>query len=121
MGDIVLCRSVINFTKFIHPLNYGGSHIFSETHIDSPLKSLFLTLPFLQYRPNKGRAMSQAVRRHVPTAAARIQSQVRQRGICGGQSGTGAGFLRLLPFPLSILIPLTAPHLLINNLIIDAI
>jgi hypothetical protein len=30
--------------------------------------------------------------------------------ICGGQSGTGVGFLRVLRFPLPILIPPTAPH-----------
>jgi hypothetical protein len=30
--------------------------------------------------------------------------------ICGGQSGTRAGVLRVLRFPLPILIPLTAPH-----------
>jgi hypothetical protein len=31
-------------------------------------------------------------------------------GICGGQSGTGAGFLGVLRFPLPILIPQTTPH-----------
>jgi hypothetical protein len=31
-------------------------------------------------------------------------------GICGGQSGAKAGFLRVLLFPLPILIPPTAPH-----------
>jgi hypothetical protein len=31
-------------------------------------------------------------------------------GICGGQSGTGAGFLRVLRFLLSIVIPPTASH-----------
>jgi hypothetical protein len=46
----------------------------------------------------------------VPTAEARFQAQVRSCGICGGQGGTGAGFLRVLWFPVSILIPPTAPH-----------
>jgi hypothetical protein len=34
----------------------------------------------------------------------------RSCGICGGQSDTGAGFLRVLRFLLPILIPPTAPH-----------
>jgi hypothetical protein len=37
-------------------------------------------------------------------------SQVKSCGICGGQSGTGAGCLRVLLFPLPILIPPTAHH-----------
>jgi hypothetical protein len=46
----------------------------------------------------------------LPTAAARVRSQVRSCGICGGQSGTEAGFLLVLRFPLPILIPPTTPH-----------
>jgi hypothetical protein len=38
------------------------------------------------------RAIAQAVSRRFPTAAARVQAQVRSCGICGGQSDTGAGF-----------------------------
>jgi hypothetical protein len=38
------------------------------------------------------------------------RAQVRSCGICGGQGGTGAGFFRVLRFPLPILIPPTAPH-----------
>jgi hypothetical protein len=57
-----------------------------------------------------GRAVAQEVSRWLPTAAARVRAQVRTCGICGGQSGAGAGFLRVLRFPLPILILPTAPH-----------
>jgi hypothetical protein len=49
---------------------------------------------------HKGRAAAQAVSGRLPTAAARVQARVRSCGICGGQSGTGEGFLRVLRFPL---------------------
>jgi hypothetical protein len=57
-----------------------------------------------------GHAITQMVCHRLPTAAARVPSQVRISGVCGGQSGTGAGFLRILQFPLPILIPPTAPY-----------
>jgi hypothetical protein len=56
-----------------------------------------------------GRPLAQNVRRRLSTAVARVQARVRSCGICGEHSGTGAGFLRVLRFPLPI-IPLTAPH-----------
>jgi hypothetical protein len=59
----------------------------------------------------EGRAIAEAVSRWLPTAAARVRAQVRLCGIYDGQSSTGAGFLRVLRFPLPILIPQTAPHL----------
>jgi hypothetical protein len=49
-----------------------------------------------------GRAIAQEVNRWLPTPAARIR--VREAcGICGEQRGNGAGFLRVLRFPLPII------------------
>jgi hypothetical protein len=56
------------------------------------------------------RAIAQAVSRWLPTVAARVRSQVWSSEICGGQSGAGVGFLRLLLLPLPILISPTATH-----------
>jgi hypothetical protein len=61
-------------------------------------------------RINLGRAITQAVSRRLPTAAARVRARVRSCGICGGQSGTGAGFLRVFRFPLPIFIPPISPQ-----------
>jgi hypothetical protein len=52
-----------------------------------------------------GRVIAEAVSRWLPTAAARVQSRVWSSGICGGQSGAGVGFLRVLRFPLSFIPP----------------
>jgi hypothetical protein len=56
-----------------------------------------------------GRSIAQAVSRWLPTAAARVLARVWSSGICGGQSGAGAGFLRVLRFPLPIFIPPNSP------------
>jgi hypothetical protein len=57
-----------------------------------------------------GRDIAQAVSRWLPTATVHVRVQVRSYVICGGQSDTGAGFPRVLWFPLPILIPPTVPH-----------
>jgi hypothetical protein len=57
-----------------------------------------------------GRAIAQAVSRWLPTAAARVRTRIRSCGICGGRSGGGAGFLRVLRFLLPTFIPPIAPQ-----------
>jgi hypothetical protein len=53
------------------------------------------------------RAIGQAGSHWLPTAAVLFRSQVKSSRIYDGQSGTEAGFLRVLRFPLPILIPHT--------------
>jgi hypothetical protein len=60
------------------------------------------------YHSHSDRAIAQTVSRRLPNAAARVRSQVRSCGICGGQSDIGVGCLHVLPFPLPILILPTA-------------
>jgi hypothetical protein len=50
---------------------------------------------------NIGRTIAQAVSRWLPTAAVRVRAPVKSCGICGGQRGTGIGFLQVLRFSLS--------------------
>jgi hypothetical protein len=56
-----------------------------------------------------GRVIVQGTIRRVPIEAERVRTQVRSCEIYGGKSGTEAGFLRVLQFPLPILISQTAP------------
>jgi hypothetical protein len=58
----------------------------------------------------RARAVGQAVSRRLPTTVARVRYRFKSYGICGGQNGTRAGFLRVFRFSLPILIPPTAPH-----------
>jgi hypothetical protein len=57
-----------------------------------------------------GGAIVQAVSRQFPIATGRVRAQFRSCWISSGKSGTGAGFLLVLYFPLPILIPPIAPH-----------
>jgi hypothetical protein len=53
-----------------------------------------------------GRAIAQEVNRWLSTPAARIRVRAAC-GVCGEQRGNGAGFLRVLRFPLPIIPPVS--------------
>jgi hypothetical protein len=90
----------VKFIRWSHDrLNYVIIYLHFSCRIHLSLRSHCL-----------GRAIAQTVIRRLPTAAARVRGQIISCGIFGGQSGTGAGFLRVLRFLLPILIPPTAPH-----------
>jgi hypothetical protein len=61
-------------------------------------------------RSNLGHTVAQAVSRWLLTAAARVRVRAACE-ICGGQIGTGESFLRVLRFPLPIIIPPISPSL----------
>jgi hypothetical protein len=61
---------------------------------------------FLGVNPLGGGAVAQKISRWLPTAAARVRFR-EACGVYGGQSGTGAGFLRVLRFPLPIIPPIS--------------
>jgi hypothetical protein len=62
------------------------------------------TTAFCFSKVHSGRAIAQAVIRWLPTAVARVRARVWSSRICG-QSGAGAGFLRVLRSPLPLFIP----------------
>jgi hypothetical protein len=82
--------------SLLHKTNYTVS--FYILDLDKKLETLQILYTF-------GRATAQEVSRWLPTAAARVRARVWSCGICGGQSGAGAGFLQVLRFPLPIFIP----------------
>jgi hypothetical protein len=58
----------------------------------------------LAYRLTLGRAVAQADSRWLPTAMAKVRALAGSCGICGGRSGTGAGFHWALRFPLPLIV-----------------
>jgi hypothetical protein len=82
----------------------------------SPSLYLFSVTPIMKHRESVKRFVSRkflnrpcrssAVRRWLPTAAAGVRVRAAC-GVCDGQSGTGAGFLRVLRFPLPIIPPIS--------------
>jgi hypothetical protein len=76
---------------------YKFSSTFKDSYHEILLKFIF------------DRTIALAVSRRLPTAAARVRAWIKSCGICGGQSGNGAGFLRVLRFPMPH-IPPTASH-----------
>jgi hypothetical protein len=56
------------------------------------------------------RAIAQTVSRRLPTAATRVRARFMSCGVYGGQSGTAAGFLRVLGLPSQLFHRLLHTH-----------
>jgi hypothetical protein len=88
--------------------SFHGSSVWLQLGSFTLRSSCFFTL--MAHQPYRQRLCHSSGSHQFPTTAAWVQAQVRLCGICGGQGGTGAGFLRIRQFPLLILIPPTTPH-----------
>jgi hypothetical protein len=84
-------------------------------HFNDKTPTIFLHLHRLNdFQPTEspfnriilGHAVAQATSSWLPTAVARVYVQAAC-GVCGGQSSTGAGFLRVLRFPQPIIPPIS--------------
>jgi hypothetical protein len=95
----------------VHFVVTASTELFSvsRTRAFTSVHSIVLVNLYCYLCRCSGRALAQAVSRWLPTAAARVRTKVRSCAICGGQSGTGIGFLSAYRFPLPVLIPPTAP------------
>jgi hypothetical protein len=68
--------------------------------------NLFIWAQSIELVPISGRAVAQAVSRWLPIAVVQVRFRAAC-GDCGGQSGIGAGFLRVLRIPLLIIPPIS--------------
>jgi hypothetical protein len=113
VGSVLLFRKNVSHfshayhtqnTKRVEPHHYAEklSH-YQQGHL--LIEPWVCHIYWSKLHPDRGRAIAEAVSRWLPTAAARVRSRVWSGGICGGRSGAGAGFLRVLRFPLPIFIP----------------
>jgi hypothetical protein len=77
------------------------SQLGQGSFLPDPSCSLFIEhLNIARYTVWIGRAIAQAVSSWLPIAAVRCSRSGRYVGFCDGRSGAGAGFLRVLRFPL---------------------
>jgi hypothetical protein len=79
----------------------GGKNIYKNSHVETLFR--MLTRQADRY------AIAQAVSRRLPTAPARVRAQSGHVGFVVHESGSAAGFLRVLRFPLPIIIPPNSP------------
>jgi hypothetical protein len=106
------CSSVLSPCEYVFDLWY----IKTEDFLDNWATTGFLSrtmnhgVSILGVTLPKDGAKAQPISRRLPTTATRVRAQVRSCGICGGRSGTGGYFIRVLLFPLTILIPSIASY-----------
>jgi hypothetical protein len=85
-----------------------GCYFYFSELVNSSVKNGLPSTPDDYQLLFSGHAIAQVVSYGLLIAAARVRAQVMWD--LWWKSGTGAGFLHVLGFPLTILIPLTASH-----------
>jgi hypothetical protein len=90
---------------------YGEMDVQIHISLTSALAGGVYYIRKIQYTFNNfhARAIAQAISRWLPTLTARVRARVWSNGVCGGQTGAGAGFLRVHRFPLPIFITQNSP------------
>jgi hypothetical protein len=91
------CRCLPTFRRKIRVFQEYSNLDLTNSSNKTELNVYYYNRKF-QQASKEGRAIAQAVSRWLPTAAARVRFRVWSSGNCGGQSGAGAGFLRVLRF-----------------------
>jgi hypothetical protein len=102
LASFIFVHSSLRFIFYFHLFTWSSRKSFSTS---SSHRNLDPPNYLVTYFPKWSRAIAKAVSSRPPTVAVRVWARVRSCGICCGQSGIGAGFLRVLRFPLPIRIP----------------
>jgi hypothetical protein len=99
--NFVLNRNVFR-SRHYQSVPWLNGNLASAKKCSGPLRYRLRQVLLYMQRPCR----SSAVRRWLPTAAARVRVRAAC-GVCGGQRATGTGFLPVLRFPLPIIPPIS--------------
>jgi hypothetical protein len=99
----VKCSPPTDHFAFCHKVYQNLTRGHKHGHSLSYILSTVLRFQKNSSLMSHNRSLAQVVSRRLPITAARLRAQIMSCGICDGMSGTEAGFLRVLRFPLPLI------------------